>query len=277
MEYRIAQEKEYPILAQLWKQVFGDSEDFAQQVFHSFAGPQGVYTAIEDGQPVSVLCAVPVTLQGRAGVYFYGLATRPDQRGRGLMHGLVEYVCELLTRQGCQFVCLIPAGPSLFQFYQQQQFVRAFGLRSLARPIRRNLWAQAEFDNVTAKALMELRQQYVPNSVRLNLQGMSMELTGLYSAGATIVNTEEAYGIYFVEDEDTLRFIELFAKSDEAAQLLLEAAREKERAAQARITLGETQELFQGMGQTQEYGMIRFLGQPFAVEESYMRLMMDDE
>lgn len=277
MEYRIAAESEYPALCRLWQQVFGDSEAFAEQVFRQFAGPRGVYTAVENGEPVSLLCAVPVTMQSKAGAYFYGLATRPDHRGKGLMHGLIEHVCGLLTQQGCQFVCLIPAGPSLFDFYAQQKFEKAFALRSFTKPIRRNLWAQAEFDNVTAKALMELRQQYAPNSVQLNLQGMTMVLMGLYSAGATIVNSSEGYGIYFVQDEDTLRFTELFAKNDEAAQLLLEAAREKERSAQAQITLGAGQELFQGMGQNQDYGMIRFLAQPFDVQESYMRLMLDDE
>ena len=41
------------------------------------------------------------------------------------------------------------------------------------------------------------------------------------------------------------------------------------------ITVGATQNLFLGEGTRQDYGMIRFEGEPFDVSESYMRLMLD--
>ena len=41
------------------------------------------------------------------------------------------------------------------------------------------------------------------------------------------------------------------------------------------ITVGAAQNLFLGEGTRQEYGLIRFEGEPFDVSESYMRLMMD--
>ena len=41
------------------------------------------------------------------------------------------------------------------------------------------------------------------------------------------------------------------------------------------ITVGAAQTLFLGEGTRQEYGMIRFDGEPFDVSESYMRLMLE--
>ena len=41
------------------------------------------------------------------------------------------------------------------------------------------------------------------------------------------------------------------------------------------ITVGAAQNLFLGEGTRQDYGMIRFEGEPFDVSESYMRLMLD--
>ena len=41
------------------------------------------------------------------------------------------------------------------------------------------------------------------------------------------------------------------------------------------ITVGAAQNLFLGEGTRQDYGMIRFDAEPFDVEESYMRLMME--
>ena len=41
------------------------------------------------------------------------------------------------------------------------------------------------------------------------------------------------------------------------------------------ITVGAAQNLFLGEGRRQDYGMIRLDAEPFDVEESYMRLMME--
>ena len=76
--------------------------------------------------------------------------------------------------------------------------------------------------------------------------------------------------------EDTLYFVELMAEDDRSAEVLMEAAREKEVIVErAVITVGAAQNLFLGEGTRQDYGMIRFDAEPFDVEESYMRLMME--
>ena len=62
-----------------------------------------------------------------------------------------------------------------------------------------------------------------------------------------------------------------------AAEVLMEAAREKEVIVEkAVITVGACPEICSWVeGTRQEYGLIRFEGEPFDVSESYMRLMMD--
>ena len=135
---------------------------------------------------------------------------------------------------------------------------------------------QAEFDSVTAKKLCELRERFWPDTVQFSPERMAVVLGDLYSAGATIVSTEQAYGIYF-RKEDTLYFVELQADNDRAAEVLMEAAREKEVIVEkAVITVGAAQPLFLGEGKRQEYGMIRFDAEPFDVSESYMRLMLEN-
>ena len=110
---------------------------------------------------------------------------------------------------------------------------------------------------------------------KLPPEQMGEVLRDLYSRGATIVSSEQGYGIYF-RREDTLYFVEMMAENDRAAEVLMEAAREKEVIVEkAVITVGAAQNLFLGEGTRQEYGLIRFEGEPFDVSESYMRLMMD--
>mgnify|MGYP000837519621 CR=1 FL=1 len=105
---------------------------------------------------------------------------------------------------------------------------------------------------------------------------MAVVLQELYARGATIVSNEHGYGIYF-RKEGTLYFVEMMADSDRAAEILMEAAREKEVIVEkAVITVGAVQPLFLGEGTRQEYGMIRFDAEPFDVSESYLRLMLEN-
>lgn len=159
---------------------------------------------------------------------------------------------------------------------QDKGFAQAFALRCLPREVSRNLWSQAEFDTVTAKKLCELREQFWKDTVQLSPERMAVVLQELYARGATIVSNEHGYGIYF-RKEDTLYFVEMMADSDRAAEILMEAAREKEVIVEkAVITVGAAQPLFLGEGTRQEYGMIRFDAEPFDISESYLRLMLEN-
>ena len=276
MNYRKATPADREAYCRLWQQVFGDAPAFSGVVFDDFAGVDNIYVAEEDGALAAILSAVPVTLQDRRGAYYYGLATDPAARGKGVMTGLMQAADGDLKARGVQFTCLVPASESLFGFYEQRGYQKAFPLRRLTRSIKRCLWSHAELDSVTARQLAKLREKYAPNSVQHTDTGWIDVLRDLYSGGLTIVSAEDGYGLYF-RHGDTLEFIELFAEGDRAAERLLEAARDKTGAEEAVITVGEQQNLFLGEGKRLDYGMIHFLGQPFDVHDSYMRLMMDNE
>ena len=273
----MAEKSDAAQLTGLFSAVFGDPEPVAANIFEKFAGYENVFLAEEEGQVIASLCAVPVTLQGRKGAYYYGVCTRPERRGKGVMTELMDYARSQLLLRGWSFAVLIPASASLFDFYAKRGFQKAFGLREFTRPIRRNLWAQADFDSVTAKGLEALRRRFAPDAVFLNNAGYILVLTDLYTLGGTIVSSEDGYGIYFKKDDQTLDFVELFAEGDRAAEKLMEAARDKTGAEQAHITLGAQQNLFLGEGVARDYGMIQFFDRPFDVQEGYMRLMLDME
>lgn len=274
--YYAAEHADFSALAELFVDSFGGTREFAMHVLERFAGPGNVFAAKRDNACAALLCVVPVMLKGMPGAYYYGLTTRPDERGKGTMTALMEFAERELKGRGARFAALIPASADLFGFYEKRGFEKAFGKRIVPRSVRNNLWAQAEFDTVTAHGLQALRRQYVPMAVELNAEGCRMMLTDLYSLGVTSVSSEQGYGLFF-QKGDRLRFVELFATDDRAAQTLLEAARQKTGAAQVQLELGAEQSLFQGEGVPRDYGMIRFFDQQFDVSDSYMRLMLDDE
>lgn len=269
--YRLMQPEDKPAVLALWQSQRKESEEFAKKAIEQFAGEQNVYVAEENDEIVAAALAVPVTLKGRSGSYLYGLCGQ----GSLLLAGLVDYLCAQQKLRGAGFTVAVPAGQEQAALLENKGFQRAFALRCLPREVSRNLWSQAEFDSVTARKLCELRERFYPDTVQFPPEQMAVVLTDLYARGATIVSSEKGYGIYF-RREDTLYFVELMAEDDRSAEVLMEAAREKEVIVErAVITVGAAQNLFLGEGTRQDYGMIRFDAEPFDVEESYMRLMME--
>ena len=269
--YRLMQPSDEAAVVALWQKERGDSAEFIKTALEKFAGTENIYVAEENDEIAAAVLAVPITLKGRSGSYLYGLCGQ----GSLLLAGLVDYLCAQQKLRGAGFTVAVPATPEQAALLQDKGFAWAFALRCLPREVERNLWSQAEFDSVTAKKLCELRAKYWPDTVQLPPEQMGEVLRDLYSRGATIVSSEQGYGIYF-RREDTLYFVEMMAENDRAAEVLMEAAREKEVIVEkAVITVGAAQNLFLGEGTRQEYGLIRFEGEPFDVSESYMRLMMD--
>ena len=269
--YRLMQPSDQAAVLALWQSQRGDTEEFARNAVERFAGEQNVYVAEENDEIVAVALAVPVTLQGRTGSYLYGLCGQ----GSLILAGLLDYLCAQQKLRGAGFTVAVPTGAEQAALLQDKGFARAFALRCLSREVDRNLWSQADFDSVTAKKLCELRQRFWSDTVQLSPDRMAVVLGDLYSRGATIVSSEQGYGIYF-RKEDTLYFVEMMAEDDRSAEKLMEAAREKEVIVEkAVITVGAAQTLFLGEGIRQDYGMIRFDGEPFDVSESYMRLMLE--
>ena len=246
--YRLMQPSDRAEILALWQREHGEDETFLANAIERFAGEQNVYVAEENDHIEAVAMAVPVSLQGRPGCCLYGLTGQ----GSLILAGLVDHLCTQQKLKGAGFVVVVPSGNE-----------------------QAALWSQAEFDTVTAKKLCELRARFWPDTVQLPPEQMAVVLGDLYSRGATIVSNDNGYGIYF-RKEDTLYFVEMMATGDRAAEILMEAAREKEVIVEkAVITVGAAQNLFLGEGTRQDYGMIRFEGEAFDVSESYMRLMLD--
>lgn len=131
MEIRWAQRPDLPQIHSLWKQVFGDAPGVQAALMSGFGGIQQVLLLLEDGVVRSMTCLPVVTLRReRAGeeriAYLYALATHPEARGRGLAARLMARGEELLAKEGCEGVALVPAQPSLFDYYGRLGYAPAF-------------------------------------------------------------------------------------------------------------------------------------------------------
>ena len=272
---RIATQADRPVLNDLWQQAFGDGPEFSNFVFDKFAGFDHTYVEDQGGQIAASACAVPVTLGARRGFYLYGLNTRAELRGKGIMRTLMQTLEQQLVSDGAAFTVLVPANEPLFGFYEKLGYETLITHRIVKKEVKPNLWVKADFDTLTAPRLAAAREQFLPRPyVAFAAQPHAAMVQNLYTSGATTVQTEQGYGIFFVQ-RDTMMFRELAAESNFAATQILEAARQKSGCFEAMLELPRFGELFLGEGEQRPYGILKWLSDKRLTEELTMSLMCD--
>lgn len=275
---RKATAADVPVLAGFRAECFGTTRAEAEGWLQGIAGLDNVLvlekTAEENSPAVvaAMLGAVPVECGHRRGVWLCGMATRADLRGRGLMNRLLDTCLRAYAAGGYDFAVTVPPSSQAAHGFKKLGFANAFSLRMVRKPIERNLRAIAEFDNLTVRRLMDLRQRYQPACVLLPESTVTEMVLRLYRRGMTIVSNQRGYGLY-CQQGDVLQFIELQADNDHCADILLQAAREKSGASRAAVLLAENQALYLGAGKRCGYAMLRFLSKPFPVTDVYFRLL----
>lgn len=271
----LAKQEDMPQLTQLWQQAFQETETQAVFALEEFAQLQHVYLQRNGEKITAMACAVPVTLKGKKGAYLYGVATEESGRNQGIMTAFLQELHTQLAENGCHFSVLIPASKQLFDFYTKRGYRTAFMLKSFSCEVKNNLWATAEFDTVTLRDFIQLRQQWAGEScVQLSQKAAGAVLKNLYSEGATSIVTEEGYGFFFIKN-DEMYFEELFAQNSRAAEQLLQAARQQCGCETARGLLSGNSLLIPGASEQKPFGMICYLDEPFSMDDAYMNLMLN--
>lgn len=291
---RKAEKEDLPALAELEKEAFGDSDAFCRLVFESFAGLGHIWLDEQDGAPVCMALAVPCSIAGVPGAYLYALATRRARRGQGLMSAMLERLKQEGRACGWGFLCLVPADEKLADYYKARGFETAFYRQQYSVPIRRDLLAVAEFDDITVAMLPQLRADLCrAPAVELGHGSLAAMLTDYYSAGGCTVRTQDAYGFFRVRSPlvrstslqdasaqgasaqgGTLLFDEFFARDEQSANELLQACREKTGCTEASILTDDGNLTCYGSGHRLPYGMWCLLG-PAPARQAYLGMMLE--
>lgn len=114
----------------LWKASFDDTDDFVRLYFDRVYKDEYTLTLRENGQVVSALQMIPyrMTVGGTTVplAYVCGVCTRPSERGRGLMHQLMQQAIAEMRRRGFTLTALIPASERLAGYYRRFGYTDAF-------------------------------------------------------------------------------------------------------------------------------------------------------
>ena len=117
IELRHPRPGEEAALRALFTEAFGD-EDFTDLFFgrgYSRSRCLGAY----DGELLAALHWFDCTLIGEKAAYVYGIAAFQAQRGRGIGSELIRGALEKLQELGYRQILLVPAGESLFRYYER--------------------------------------------------------------------------------------------------------------------------------------------------------------
>ena len=258
MQILKATPQDIPAVRELWKYMFDDgTAGFCDFVF-SQCKAEDIYIVKNNEKVASMLISMAeMEYKSQKGFYLYSACTHPDYQGKGYMKQLVQYALEDQASMGRSFCMLKPAGETLFSYWKKLGFDNVTQVRKAEVEIKKNIWTNARFDIVTASRFKVLRNKFCnENILHYTPKGYETFAYSHYASGGSTVETEDGYGVYYVEG-DTMRFVELMATSTLNAIKILQAARERTGCEKATVYLSPMSDLFLGEGKTCDWCMIK--------------------
>jgi len=115
---------DYPAAAQagqlraLWKEAFGDSDEFLDIFFGTAFSPTRCRVVTVDDRVAAALYWFDCKCDGADFAYLYAVATGQDYRRRGLCHALMADTHKLLAERGYAGAILVPGAQALTHLYE---------------------------------------------------------------------------------------------------------------------------------------------------------------
>ena len=159
MTFEYPAPEQLPILQQLWKTAFGDTEEFLSVFFSTAYSPLRCRIARENGETLGMLYWFDVTCREQKMAYLYAVATHPKHRGKGVCRRLMEDTHALLRENGYAGALLVPQTEALRNMYS------AFGYRScitVSETFCAAGSAPAELHRIDAQEFARLRRESLP-------------------------------------------------------------------------------------------------------------------
>ena len=113
----------------LWKEVFGDSNEFISSFINGFYSEENMLCIERDSRVVSMLHVVPFELDGKKVAYIYAVATDADARGQGLATKLIRQAIEKTKAEGYKAIFTLPADDMLREFYSKFGFKGRYAIK----------------------------------------------------------------------------------------------------------------------------------------------------
>ena len=152
-------QNQIPHLRTLWKEAFGDTDEFLDLFFHSAYDPRRCRCIAEADRALAALYWFDVTCEGQKFAYIYAVATANTARGQGLCRTLMDDTAKQLKSLGYHGTLLHPQDAGLRIMYGKM------GYRN-ATTISQSLCAAGEeaipVTEITAEEYAARRLEFLP-------------------------------------------------------------------------------------------------------------------
>ena len=159
--------EDVPVLQEMWRKCFQAEDEYTNFYFERRFVPEDTLVWRVDGQAVSMMTLMDVSIEGVKGSYIYAVATLPAYQNRGIYRELDRCSEDEIRRRGGSFSCLVPASPELFPLYQRLGYDTAFFIQEGV--LKGQGKAFYDFMPCSFEQFCELRERYLKkleNSVR---------------------------------------------------------------------------------------------------------------
>ena len=191
-------------LTNMWCTVFDEDREVADAFFDRIFPDCFAPTVSVDGKIVSALFLLPCKLGNFSGLCVYAAMTDKTFRGNGFMRKLLDFSDKFRKNRKLDFLFLVPAKKSLFEYYGKCRFV-PIGIKQTVC-ISDKL---GDFDNVTSCSSHEYRKLRDANTAKVPRLKFSEKITEFWADtcchyGGETVRCKEACGLIFSDGDKTV-------------------------------------------------------------------------
>jgi len=164
-----------PKIKSLWKEVFGDCEDYIHRFITHF-GIDGCYVCEINDEIIAMVFAIPTTLTNSINLnsinlkYLYACATHPNFRKQGIMEKLLATIYEETCSENYAGIFLQATNHSLQNYYKKLEFENYFYKSNsifLNRKVRKENAKCAKSDGFDFNFLSSLQNPFLLKNFNL--------------------------------------------------------------------------------------------------------------
>ena len=123
------QDSQIPALRTLWKEAFGDTDEFLDTFYKKAFHPDRCRCITDDDHVTAALYWFDCTYEDKPVAYIYAVATAKSNREHGLCRKLMNDTHKHLASLGYEGALLVPGNTALFEMYGKMGYVTCTSIR----------------------------------------------------------------------------------------------------------------------------------------------------
>ncbi len=162
MMIKFAEDKHKADIACVWEEAFGDSKEDILVYLNTLLDYVLIFE--EEDRVCGILTLLPVRIGKKQGRYVYAVATLKKHRGRGISTALLDFAKEYISRQGEEFLVLVPQNDGLFEFYKKRGFKTVCNIVRKEALVPHNIKREFSVEKLSADQYYDFRNKLLKST-----------------------------------------------------------------------------------------------------------------